>query len=331
MQTAIREATRDKSARIEHYPVVPFSGMSEMQNITLDKYPNLSSYISGRTRAYPSISDAVALILLNQFLSIPVDFYSQEPYTRPQRVFSRGQLDEFLKSMRVLELTFTDGYPDWDSNGGRAGSFRAKTMMPPLLHRNPIGPPSSYPDLYGQVMKLPPRSFDLVFLSYKKSFIPDRKALEEELVGQVADGKYRSGLEALTDELYAQLLAMPKDLPGMDTAFDLVCEPEQKACASKSFFALAARFENASIKIPPDVIVTIMKLGELCATIESEARSLLHGFPVDPKGLIDTIAKHVGSKGALIVSGDTCEMPPDMFWTIRSFQDGRVVLYQKAD
>jgi hypothetical protein len=301
-----------------------------MQDIPFEKYPNLSTYISGRIGAHAAVSDAVALVLLNQFLAIPLDFYSQEPYTRPQRVFSREQLDEFLKSIRVLELTFTDGYPDWGSNGGRTGSFGAKAVVPPLLHRNPIGPPSSYPDLYGQVMKLPPQGFDLVFLSYKRSFIPDRKALEEEFVNQVADGKYRSELEALTDALYAQLLDMPKDLPGMDTAFDLVCEPEQKACASESFFALAAWFESATIKIPPDVIATIRKLGKLCATIESEARSLLDSFPVDPKDLIETIATHVvGSNGALIVSGD-CDTAPDAFRKIKSFGGG-VALYQRND
>ncbi len=302
--------------RIEHYPVVPFSSMAQMQDIPLDKYPNLSSYISGRIEAHPSISDAVVLVLLNQFLSIPVDFYPREPYTRPQRVFSREQLDEFRGSMRVFEVSFTDGYPIREA---RTGSFKAKTRVPdpPNLDSGWV-PPSSYLNLYGQVATRP-HDFDLAFLSYKSGFIPGRESLGDACTTSLAAGKYESELGALLDEFDAQRLDMP-------AAAAFMGEADPKARASVSLYALATRCDG---KIPQTAIAIIRKLAGLTATIESEADSILEILPADPKGLVETVAKHVGSKGALIVSGDATGTHPDGFRMIRPFQN--VTVYQRMD
>ncbi len=355
MHAAMVGAPRIEKAKPESYPVVPFSRMAQMQDTPLERYQKLFLYISERTGAHPSVSDAVALVLLNQFLSIPAGFdLGAVSYTRPQRVFSREQLMEFMNSMRVLEISFNDGYPDWDSNGGRTGLFRAKTVVPSLHHRNPIGPPSSYLDLYGQVVKSPPQGFDLVFLSYTKKFIPGRDELEDMLLTSLAEGKHKMEWDMLAGNLYESLSTLSKTdaaavlmevhlvlgltgfgQPNPDIALILACveKPAQKARASESLFVLATGCEeDPDTKIPAVVIAAIRGLAGLIARIESEADSASKILPVDPKGLIETIARHaVGSRGALIVSGDTCDTPPDTFRAIKSFQDGGVVLYQRND
>ncbi len=317
MQTAIAERPRNKPARIEHYPVVPFSRMAQTQDIPFDRYPNLSSYISGRTGAHPSISDAVALVLLNQFLSIPVDFYSQEPYTRPQRVFSREQLDEFMDSIRVFEISFTSRYWEFDHKLGRTGSFRTKTVVPE----------SSYPDMLGQIVK-PSHGFDITYILYEKGTIPGKDELEDECSIRLAEGKYREELGVLSNALYLSCLDLPKEKA--DALFKFAEAADDSAIASEQFFALATRCEEEATKLAPAIIDNIRRLGEQIARIESEVDSMLGDIPTDPKGLIETIAKHVvRSEGALIVSG--CDTPPDNFRTIKSFQNGSVVLYQKND
>jgi len=325
MRTAMADEPRIKKTRIEHYPAVPFSGMAQMKDVPADEYPNLFSYISGRMGAHPSVSDAVALVVLNQFISTHVDFdLGSGGYTRPQRLYSREQLDEFMRSMRVFEAYFSDDYPRSDPDYGRTGSFRIKTVVLSAPHRDLFEDAASrYLDLYERVAK-PPQGSDMVFLSYKKRFIPDLESLGDECSTRIVRGKHKDELTTLLSEFDEASL----DLPTVDrTLRVLMGDQDATAPASVTLFALAT---GAGGMIPSAIIATIRKIAELCATIESKADSMLKSLPVDPKGLIETVAKHVGSKGALIVSGDSCDAPPDSFRQIRSFHDG-VVLYQKQE
>jgi hypothetical protein len=298
------------------YPVVPFSGMAEMQDVPRGKYLNLFSYISRETRAHYSISDAVALVLLNQFLSIPDNFYSQNgAYTRSQRGFNVAQLKEFLGSMRVLEIFFTrPGFTD-----GGTGLFRGKTVV------------TSYT---GQVVKVPPQGFDIVFLSYNQRSIPDKKSLEEERFGELSEGKYAEELDALTDPLRPPLLTKEEDAL-LNTIMTALEHDDGIKTNSGVFYALAARYDeesDADAELKNGTIARIRAVGDLAAKIESEVESTLGLLPDGPKGFIESIAiPAVGKRGALIVSSDARDTPLDTFRTIKSFGDGSLVLYQRND
>ncbi|NYZ74468.1 hypothetical protein H0O00_04965 [Candidatus Micrarchaeota archaeon] len=313
-----------KPKSISVFPVVPYSGMAEMRDIPRQDHWDLSRYTSQKIGAHPSISDAVTLVLLNQILSIPGNPYSGNgAAVRQQHDFSRDQLRELMNSMRVFEIFFD--YRAFGLKNGRTGSFRAKTVVQP----------SSYPDLQGQVVKVPSEGFDLVFLSYWQSSIPDRDSLKRELFADLGEGKYKEEMDAGDAALRPPLLPLSETRLLNILMLELEKPNDKIESASALLATLAARYEEESEAEPALKKSTLAKLKatrDLVARIESEADSMLALLPSGPKEFVESIAKHVvGKRGALIVWSDACDTSLDPFRTIKSFGDGSVVLYQRND